>query len=280
MTRRRELERHRTSLAEIGEIMGSMRTLAYLETRKLTRFMAAQQAVVESIEAVAADFLSFHPDMLSDDADLEPVHLLFGSERGFCGDFNRVLVAQLDAATRDRAGRLIAVGHRLHLLLDQYPAKPLLLDGPSVAEDVPTVLQAIVEALDGVHERLGAFRLVCLFQSPQGVQTEHLLPPFTAHRETPMPRTEPPLLNVGPQSFLLDLTEHYLLAALNRILYASLLLENQHRMAHLDGAVRHVDEATQDLARRCRSLRQEEIIEEIEVILLSAASLDPVERSA
>jgi F-type H+-transporting ATPase subunit gamma len=280
MTRRRELERHRASLAEIGEIMGSMRTLAYLETRKLTRFMAAQQAVVDSIETVAADFLSFHPDTLSEDAGLKTVYLLFGSERGFCGDFNRVLVAQFDAATHDRADCLIATGHKLHLLLERHPAKPLLLDGPSVAEDVPVVLQAIVEALDGVRARLGAFRLVCMFQSAQGVQSERLLPPFTAHRKTPMPLTEPPLLNVDPHSFLLDLTEHYLLAALNRILYASLLLENQQRMAHLDGAVRHVDDATLDLARRCRSLRQEEIVEEIEVILLSAASLDPAERSA
>ena len=38
-----------------------MKTLAYMETRKLSRFLAAQQQVVDSIAAVAADFLGhFH----------------------------------------------------------------------------------------------------------------------------------------------------------------------------------------------------------------------------
>jgi len=41
MTRRRTLERHRHSLAEIQGIMNSMKSLAYLETRKLTRFLDA-----------------------------------------------------------------------------------------------------------------------------------------------------------------------------------------------------------------------------------------------
>ena len=51
MTRLHELEHQRKSLAEIRDILNSMRTLAYMETRKLARFLDAQHAVVESIEA-------------------------------------------------------------------------------------------------------------------------------------------------------------------------------------------------------------------------------------
>jgi len=64
MTRRRHLEHHRQSLAEIRDIMNSMKTLAYMETRKLARFLDAQHAVVQSIEDVAADLLSFYPETL------------------------------------------------------------------------------------------------------------------------------------------------------------------------------------------------------------------------
>jgi F-type H+-transporting ATPase subunit gamma len=57
------------------------------------------------------------------------------------------------------------------------------------------------------------------------------------------------------------------------MLYTSLMMENHHRVTHLEGAVKHLDDQSEDLARQGNTLRQEEIIEEIEVILLSAASL-------
>lgn len=45
--------------------------------------------------------------------------------------------------------------------------------------------------------------------------------------------------------------------------------------------MRHLDEKTGELTRKCRALRQEEIVEEIEVILLNTTDLgtvDEVER--
>ena len=57
-------------------------------------------------------------------------------------------------------------------------------------------------------------------------------------------------------------------------IFESLLAENERRVRHLDGAVRHLEERIAAIRRRVQALRQEEIIEEIEVILLSAESLD------
>ena len=71
----------------------------------------------------------------------------------------------------------------------------------------------------------------------------------------------------------MELTEQYLFAALHEIVYTSLMQENNHRVAHLERAVRRLDEEAEDLTRKCNALRQEEIVEEIEVILLSATSL-------
>jgi F-type H+-transporting ATPase subunit gamma len=83
----------------------------------------------------------------------------------------------------------------------------------------------------------------------------------------------PPLLDLPPRQFLLGLTEQYLYAALHAVLYQSLAAENQQRIRHLDGAVHHLEERSAALQRRIRALRQEEIIEEIEVILLNAVGL-------
>jgi F-type H+-transporting ATPase subunit gamma len=67
--------------------------------------------------------------------------------------------------------------------------------------------------------------------------------------------------------------ECLLFAVLHEMLYTSLMEENHHRVAHLERAVKHLDDQSVELARRSNVLRQEEIVEEIEVILLSASSL-------
>ena len=75
-------------------------------------------------------------------------------------------------------------------------------------------------------------------------------------------------------TLLAELIDHYLFAILHKIMYVSLMTENVRRMQHLEGAVHHLDDKSAELLRECNALRQEEIIEEIEVILLSASDLD------
>ena len=109
---------------------------------------------------------------------------------------------------------------------------------------------------------------------------EPLLPPFEAHRGQSPPPGFAPLLNLAPRDFLLELGEQYLFVALHAMLCESLLAESERRVRHLDGAVRHLEEQLATLQRRVQTLRQEEIIEEIEVILLNAAQLDDAEGAA
>ena len=69
------------------------------------------------------------------------------------------------------------------------------------------------------------------------------------------------------------MTHHYLFAVLHEIFYISLMAENQRRLQHLEGAVKHLDDETVNLRRKSQIYRQEEITEEIEVILLNAENL-------
>ena len=78
------------------------------------------------------------------------------------------------------------------------------------------------------------------------------------------------MLNLSPSEFLVELTDQYLFAALNQMLHASLTEENHQRVTHLDEAIRHLDEESEELKRQSNALRQEEITEEIEIILLNA----------
>ncbi len=265
MSRRRALEVHKRNLGEIREIMNAMKSLAYIETRKLTRRLEAQRAVVASIEAAAGDFAGFHPGGTAHAAGLRRVELVIGTERGFCGDLNRVL---LDRAAADSGAALVAVGRKLHGLVEERADVAARVAGAETAEEVGAVLARVVAQLGTLGEHEGAIALAAIYPAERGVVRSELLPP--AWRAA-VPRSPfPPAANLEPSVLSLALAEQYLFAALNVVLLEALMEENHRRVTHLDAAIRHLDDQNERLGRRLNALRQEEIIEEIEVILLSA----------
>jgi F-type H+-transporting ATPase subunit gamma len=273
MTALREIERHLKSLGDIRGIMSSMKTLALLETRKLMRRLATQGRVVDSIKAAASDFRGFFPFTPSPPKDSPPVYLLFGSERGFCGDFNEALLDALPSPPSTDALRsplLLAVGRKLSSRLEGDPRVAALLDGASVAEEVEQILNRLVGELTTLQQRYGAFSLTALYHNADdnGIQTAQVLPPF---QEPPPPSRfgYPPRLTIEAETFFSELLDHYLFAALHAMAYTSLLAENHRRMVHLEGAIHRLEQDSAELSRKRNILRQEEITEEIEVIMLS-----------
>ncbi len=274
MSRRRDLQRRCDSLAEIRNIMNSMRTLAYLETRKLDRFLPAQQAVVTTMEDAAQELLCCFPELHTDATPATAVCVVIGSERGFCGDYNHALVDALHAlhpAGSVDCPLLVCVGRKLAMLLEADTRVEQRIDGAGVLEEVTSRLNDLIRVLMTLQNGHGPLALFCLYHvSDGGITMRRLLPPF---RQLPADRARPgypPVLNLAPRELLGELTDHYLFAALHEVLYTALLAENQQRARHLQGAVRHLDEETERLGRRVNILRQEEIIDEIEVILLGA----------
>jgi F-type H+-transporting ATPase subunit gamma len=277
MTRRRSLERHRHSLAEIRDIMNSMKTLAYTESRKLARFIGSQHDVVRGIENVAMDLLSFYPGILPEAQVSTPVYLLVGTQRGFCGNFNHTLLKHLDSMQQEHDHApplLVAIGRKLGTLIDADQRVAVQLDGANVAEEATAVLGNVVSQLQSLHKREHLISVTALFHNDEdAIVTQQLLPPFTHCLPATGLFSFPPILNESPQDFLGGLTDQYLLAVLHEILYTSLMAENQQRVTHLEGAISHLDELSADLIRQCNTLRQGEIIEEIEVILLNSSNL-------
>jgi len=273
MTRRREIELHRQKLNEIRDIMDSMKTLAYMETHKLNRFIDSQHSLVNNIENIAVDFLHFNPQVLPTIESTIDIILVIGSQRGFCGDFNDVLLKHLelmdDFHTKDQT-TLVLIGQKLHPLMENGAFSKLYIEGANVAEEISNVVEFIASTL--ITYKQQQLSLYVLHHAAEGnsIVTEKLLPPFLNLLQTKKEYfNHPPLLNVSPETFFLELTEHYLFNTLHRILYDSLMAENMQRVQHLQNAVKHLDDKTGELARKTNTLRQEEIIEEIEIILLN-----------
>ena len=273
--RRHELDKHRRKLDEIRDILASMKTLAAMETHKLGRFIEAQNQMSLSIGEIAADFLCFNPGILpaTKTSPFELI-LVIGSERGFCGDFNDQLVEQLhrrfSLQHRLRA-KLIVVGNKLQPLLAQDDGQNINIRGADIADEIVTVLDSLAQVFAGYHP-VDALYVLHHGEAVDDIIADQLLPPFEQPPLKTCAYTAPPLLNMPAVDFLLELTDHFLFHSLQRILYLSLMAENQHRVQHLERATRHLEDSTEQLNRKINALRQEEIIEEIEVILLNAAS--------
>jgi F-type H+-transporting ATPase subunit gamma len=274
VSRRADIEQRLRRLDEIAEIMTAMKTMALIETRKFSRFMGQQLRLVEGIEAAGADFLGFHPEFRAGRAaPAGDSHLLvlIGSERGFCGDFNETIVAGL-AAYPVPQPRLVAVGRRLAGKLRDHPRLAGWLDGPTVAEEVHPVL-------DRLLAELHAFQTAATPWTRLGVLSHDADGGVASHPVLPMAPPEgrsfayPPRLHLAPAEFFADLADHYLSAKLPCLFYASLMAENRRRLEHMENALHRMEGKIEDLRRRRNVLRQEEIVEEIEVILLSAESL-------
>ena len=273
MSKRRAIDRHLRALGEIKEIMNAMKNLALMETHKLTRRLGTQRRVVASIEAAAADFLSFYPHLPGTAAPTREIHLLIGSERGFCGDFNETLATALRKhATEGEQPAVLMIGSKLASRHANDPDVMARLAGPSALEEVEAVLLNLMATLEQWQARQAlarALRFTIFHHLPEepGVKVTRL-DPFS--QETPPQRfAYAPLLNLDPELFLARLAEHYLFAVLHELFYCSLMAENQLRVQRMDSAVRRIDDESQVLLRRSNSLRQEEITEEIELIMLN-----------
>jgi len=278
MSRRRDLGNRMESLQDIGKIMGSMKNLSYMETRKLARFMDSQQRVVAGIDTAARDFLAHHPGLLQAPRAAGTLAVLIGAERGFCGGFNEAVLAELAAPAVTAAPdvqALVAVGSRLALALESDPRLAESLRGASAAEEVPAVLSRLVQTLGQVaaDRDLPSLAVIHWDAQTEEVRRVRLLPPFqdagVMGATGAPPHPYPPRLNLAPADFLDALIQHYLFAALHGLLYSSLMAEHQQRVRHLEGALERIDGRVRELKERLNLLRQEEITEEIELILLN-----------
>lgn len=281
MSRRAQTHRHMEMLGDIGGIMGAMKNISVMETHKLARFLAHQHRVLASIEAAAADLLQHHPDIGALTAPrASSVVVAIGSQRGFCGDFNETMAHAIRAHWSRAAGEsagVVVVGRRLATRLGKDPRILVSLDGPGVVEEVQPVLVRLMNALSeiqGRQEWIGPLPVtVYAHREGENEPGERSILPAPNSTRAAARFSHPPLLHGEPSVFFTELTRHYLWAQMHDVFYGSLMAENRRRLQHMEGAMQRMDERIEKLRRNYNRLRQEEITEEIEVIMLSSDAL-------
>ncbi len=277
MSRRREIEASLRSFHEIRDILDAMKNMARMEVHRLSRFLVTQQRVVAGIEAAGSDFVAFYPELFRGNEPPREVLLLLGSERGFCGDFNEAVLRAYGQRDASEEAQVVLLGRKLSGKLPRDFRAAAILESASVVEEVEGVLVQLMNTLSGLeNSRAGArpLRVTVFHHEAQGedVRTS-VLQPFQQPGATRRGFASPPRLSLDPVVFANGLVEQYLFARLHELLYTSLMVENQIRVQHMDSAVQRLERKSAELLRRRNTLRQEEITEEIEVIMLSVGTL-------
>ncbi len=276
MSKRHEVKERLGTLDEINGIMSAMKNLALLETRKLAVFLSTQRRAVSSIEAAAQDFLSFFPPNATLSTTLQHVWIIIGSERGFCGDFNDSLVQAMNADQPQENTLLLAIGNKLETKLQENKRIAAFIEGHSVVEEVQMTLLRLTEVLNKLPH-IGSVSAIYYDDATDEIRRRQLLPLTTPTKK--LTDSHPPQLNLQPAEFLSQLTDQYLYAVLHEVFYSALMVENRMRQTHMDKAIRRLEKDESELRLRYNRLRQEEITEEIEIIMLSAEALSDTDET-
>ncbi|WP_163339472.1 F0F1 ATP synthase subunit gamma [Desulfopila sp. IMCC35008] len=275
MSRYRKVELHLSQLRELQSIITSMKTLSQLELRKLSRLTRSHSGMVEVLEQTVIDFLTYFPRPPTEKDNT--IWLLVGSERGLCGGFNELLVDRLFhewPECVDKQQRVLAVGHKLCRRLDEMLPGHEGIAGACASEEITSLLSRVVRAAKKqlMHHNSVTLRVLYHSDEHRKMICRQLLPPEGVRVSTK--RTFPPLLYLDPETFFSKFLQHYLFLGLTQLISDSLMVENRYRTQHLGGAIRRLDERLTILNSRARSLRQEEITEEIEMIILGSGVFD------
>ncbi len=276
MRKRSKLKSHINTLRNIKSIITAMKNLSLIEIGKVGKFSLAQKKVVQSIENTAADFFHFHPQLANKLQQTYPVtYIVIGSERGFCGDFNKLLFECLMGYLNKQqpvAATIITIGRKLAAKLEDNLPIAKRLDGPNTAEEIHAVILSLVRSLATTYPN--SWIIIYNEESENGIQakTFRLFERIEAEKELYF--SSPPLLNLNPENFLTELLDQYLFAILYQIFYKSFMAENHARLQHMEGALQWLDKMDNQLKLQINMLRQEAITESIEEIMLSVEQLN------
>lgn len=258
--KRREVEARLALYDELSGILGAMRSFALTELNRLTRHEEAQRGVVAALAQALADMASALPAPAGAQGD---VWLLIGSVRGFCGGFNEDALRAWRAAG-GAASPTVVVGERLAGLLAGAP-NVVPVAGALGGLDAPAAIDRVLAALARARTLPGAGSgLVACLRDTDGARCERLLP---LPRPTGAAVRRPPFTQEPPAHVAAKVAEQALFHRLLALLLRAVRVENHMRLVQMENAIEHLERGREDLLRRRNRLRQEEIVEEIEVMV-------------
>lgn len=280
-----DVSRRIGSVGQLAAVIGAMRAMAAARSRdaraRLDGVRAYERAVAEAIGQALAMTPEDGAVSALDGASGSHAIVAFTAEQGFAGPFNtRVLDAaqRLSEQARPRRVQLLLLGGRGLLAARQRDIE-IAWSHAMIAhlDQAP----ALADAIQGqLFEGLGSgsiARVTALYAAPEGSGeteiVERTLAPFDFTRFPRARSRAPPLTTMAPAALLARLADEYVFGEIYEALILSFAAENQARLKAMTSARSHISDLLERLNGRARTLRQEEITNEIVELAADADAL-------
>ncbi len=206
--------------------------------------------------------------------------VVFGSDRGICGTYNKQLIAKTQEwldSTSDKT-RVIAFGTRLNSLMrfskisfDDFGS---IVHGTKPRYDVASSL--IDKWLSDIRdERLTSVDVLSFRKSKRNHHApvitnflpEMLEPVYSDERELPWP---PPIIEGDPQEMLKSIEIHLLKIRFYELILEAMIAENTIRFRLLEEAKSNTEDLIEELSLEIQIERRQEVTSQIQEIAVSA----------
>lgn len=265
MSRKRALDTKLTLYHDLNDILGAMRSFALAELRRVA---TREKAQTQTASIMLNSFSDMAPHIPVPEQISSDIFVLVGSVHGFCASYNEDVLAFWHSH-KEAADSPIVIGERLASLFSEEE-KVIFVPGAINSNDVIPVIDHVLSAYSQAARRTDlSLGLVIVLRDSDGVITKRLWPmqPEPANQQEEIPYT-----HESPKQVVSKLAQHCLFHMLLSFLLRALHTENHMRLMQMENAMRHIDENSAALLIQRNRIRQEEIVNEIELILMERKS--------
>ncbi len=265
MSRRHELDAKLALYHDLGDILGAMRSFALTELRRIAKREEAQNQTASILFDALDDMAPALPEPGHVTGD---VFVLIGSVRGFCSSFNEDVLGFWQRSKKADDSTIV-VGERLISLIHGEESV-VFVPGATNSNGVMPVIESILSAYGQICEKSDLnLGLVIVLRGADGVITKRLWP---MQSEVSSKLKEIPHTNEAPSLVAASVAQNCLFHMLVSFLLRALHTENHMRLMQMESAIKHIDENKAALLTKRNRIRQEEIVNEIELILMERKS--------
>ena len=278
-----QLTRQEQTLGSIRGVVRTMQTLAALNATPYERAAAAIEGYRRTVRhGFAAFAYRMGGQVLIDElAAQRQVLVAFGSDHGFCGNYNEAVARATQgefAGSATRSPVVLCVGAKLEAALANSDIAALQrLTPPASVDGIERLASQIVSHIErlapdlplgGLHVKLIHTRR--LEGGERGVVTTPLLPLERALLEAPRPWPERALpdFSMAPAALLSALVRSHIFASVFHAAAEAVVTENAARLALMQQAEQSVDERLQAVRRQASRVRQDQVTEELMDIVI------------
>ena len=275
-----KLKQQREVTEDLKNVVKTMKTLAAVNIRQYQRAVESLEFYKKTIEMGFHILIKNQPERFISKRREKRDNvgaIVFGSERGMCGQFNELVVNFTINKLDELFGsaiekKILAIGERAKSIFDSYSQEVENISLPTSLSEFVSVIQRILQFIER-WQFLDNVNQIILFHneptSAAGFSQNHVfLSPMDLDwlqslKNKKWPSNRLPYFTMDQEILLSSIVKQYFFIYLYRSMAESLASENASRLAAMQAAERNIEEKLEEITAKYNRQRQESITSEL-----------------